>query len=132
MLGIFPTICVSFLNWRIYQKIRQSLSSTVQSGLRRNKSSTNQERATGKTDNVQFFTLLAIVVIFLICSIPRLIILMHETVIIDTLKCCISENRIGAGFPVWNLIIGKTSDILLILNPSLNFVVYCVVNKKFR
>ena len=132
VLGILPTLWVSFLNWRIYQKVLQSSSSSVQLGLRRNVTTNNGEVLAKKTDNIQFFTLLSIVIIFLICSIPRIIILMHEAVIIDTIKCCISAQRVGAGFPVWNLILGKFSEIFLIVNPSLNFLVYSVVNLKFR
>ena len=103
-----------------------------------------------KSENVQFTILLSIIIIFILCSIPRLIILMHEVTIIDTIRfvmiitmltsepycpmyrCCISDGKVGAGFPIWNLVVGKLNDLLLIINPSANFVVYSVINLKFR
>ena len=38
----------------------------------------------------------------------------------------------GDGFPVWNLLLGYASHVLLSFVPSANFLVYCLVGNKFR
>ena len=80
--------------------------------------------------------------------------------ILDRLVACIKAGKPGHGFPVWNLVLGQVnekpqarstkllldgpyqerkkesqaqvSDLLLAVNPSLNFLVYSAVNQKFR
>jgi hypothetical protein len=41
-------------------------------------------------------------------------------------------DRVGAGFPMWNLVLGRVSDLLLMANPTANFIVYSVININFR
>jgi len=135
VLGVLPFLALAALNLRIYQAILSSRGGTVQSGLKRNFS--RAQRRGGGNDNeghdrTQLTILLSIVCIFLICSIPRSVILMHEVWILDTLVACIKAGKPGYGFPVWNLAMGHVSDLLLAINPSLNFLVYSAVNKRFR
>eukprot|EP00090_Calanus_glacialis_P026311 TRINITY_DN41336_c0_g1_i1.p1 TRINITY_DN41336_c0_g1~~TRINITY_DN41336_c0_g1_i1.p1 ORF type:complete len:130 (-),score=18.97 TRINITY_DN41336_c0_g1_i1:3-392(-) len=73
-----------------------------------------------------------IAIIFIVSSLPRIIIMMYDVIIIDTLRACIDEGFLGEGFPVWNHILGYVSHVFLCLVPTANFLVYCLVGNKFR
>jgi len=76
--------------------------------------------------------LMMIAIIFIVSSLPRIIIMMYDIIIIDTVRSCIDEGFVGEGFPVWNHILGSVSHVLLCFVPTENFLVYCLVGNKFR
>lgn len=76
--------------------------------------------------------LMMIAIIFILSSLPRIIIMMYDIIIIDTLRSCIDAGKLGEGFPVWNHILGSVSHVFLCLVPTANFLVYCLVGNKFR
>ena len=41
------------------------------------------------------------------------------------------ETELG-GFPIWIIILGFVSHILLVLNSMVNLLIYCLVGTKFR
>ena len=63
----------------------KNVSCKSKSKQNRRNSETN---ATNKKRNerVQFFTLISIIIIFIICNIPRITLLVHQVIIIDTIK----------------------------------------------
>ena len=76
--------------------------------------------------------LILIAVIFILSSLPRIIIMMYDVIIIERLRSCIAAGYLGEGFPVWNHLLGYISHVLLSFVPSANFLVYCLVGNKFR
>jgi len=85
-----------------------------------------------KSEQRLSIVLIMIAVIFIISSVPRIIIMMYDIIIIDTVRSCIAEGFLGEGFPAWNHILGYVSHVLLCFVPTANFLVYCVVGNKFR
>lgn len=135
MLGLIPLLVVSILNLKIYQAVLHSAQGSVLAGLRRNKTMTEEgmpqkimlsprsstcskslskASPTKKNEFVQFMILLSIIIIFILCSIPRIIILMHEVTIIETIrfifsfiiKFIISFIYLGAAFHPTGLVQG--------------------------
>ena len=85
-----------------------------------------------KSEQRLSLVLIMIAVIFILSSLPRIIIMMYDVIIIDTIRSCIEEGHLGEGFPVWNHLLGFVSHVLLSFVPSANFIVYCLVGNKFR
>lgn len=76
--------------------------------------------------------LIMIALIFILSSLPRIIIMMYDLIIIDTIRSCIAAGHMGEGFPMWNHILGYVNHVLLSAVPTANFLVYCLVGNKFR
>lgn len=110
-IAVIPLLVVSILNYKIYKTVRKSSSRS-------------------KDDQTLLIVLTLIVVIFILCSVPRIILVMYEVAIIKTIrKCSHLNNKI---FPVWWQILKFISHNLLVLNPLLNLLVYMSFGKSFR
>ena len=55
---------------------------------RRNRYSESEDKSENqrRNESVQFITLFSIILLFIICNVPRLILLVHEVIIIDQIK----------------------------------------------
>ena len=71
--------------------------------------------------------LISIVVIFLICHTPRIIMNINEFINIEIFHQCKAVH-----LPIWALVTVDVSKFALILNSSISFFVYCLVGKRFR
>ena len=115
MLGALPFASISFINYKIYTVVntqrRRSLNRMVQ-----------EDSLSG--------VLMMIIVTFLSCNILRLVLNMHEIYVVKEMNLCRCSDL--GGFPVWILILGFVSPVLLALNSSINLVIYCVFGTKFR
>ena len=76
-------------------------------------------------------TMMAIVLVFLILNIPRLILGIMEVVEIGTVEVCY---ELGLDYDVGKhiYILDFMARFLVILNSSVNFIVYCLVGSEFR
>ena len=79
----------------------------------------------------QTIILFAIVCIFVICHILRIILSIEDFVIHNTTFSNLN-NKCKYGHPYWVFISIPISEILLKLNSSVNFFIYCAFNKAFR
>lgn len=85
----------------------------------------------------QFYPrLVVIVLIFIICHAYRLALKIYEFAnpsyhTAEHFEHC-SEHYGRYGVPVTFLVLLSTSDIFLVFNSSINFVIYCCVGKEFR
>jgi len=112
VLGILPFGAITFLNTKIYIAVRRRMRSRSR-----------------KNDHMSIILML-IVTVFVICNLPRLILNMHEITVIDDITRC-KDTDLG-GFPVWSILLGFFSHIFLVINSSINLLIYCLVGAKFR
>ena len=94
-------------------------------------------------------TFVAIVVGFLVTNFPRIFLNFHEVLVFEDSMACMSagkmwENRyyffphfpfnffFSRGFPVWSRIAVPFSQMLMVLNSSMNIVFYGLFNTQFR
>ena len=92
------------------------------------KSSTNENRRQ-KEDNLAVI-FMGIVIVFLVCHFPRIFLSIHEMLVIRNTMAC--QNKGYYSFPMWALLFAQFSHILLVLNSSMNSVIYCMVSSKYR
>ena len=100
-------------------------------GLRPTKkvSQSNTENRRQKEDNLAVI-FMGIVIVFLVCHFPRIFLSLHEMLVIRNTMAC---SRVGYhSFPLWALLFAQFSHILLVLNSSMNSVIYCMVSSKYR
>ena len=123
VIGVVPFSAICCLNLRIFLAVR-----------RRRRRRGGEERLT--------LVLIAIVTTFLVCNLPRCLIILapmtmlrlilnlHEMIVLDMIKDC-RESSLG-GFPVWSIVLGFVSHVLLVINSSANLFIYCAIGAKFR
>merc|ERR1719430_2902351 len=105
LLGVLPLLLLTFLNLRIFFKIF-TRSNTIR-------------------DLTYFIIILLIVVIFILCHLPRLVLNFYEALYSEYIATC--------GPPVWSHIFHVFSNSLLpVLNSTSNFFVYILAGRQFR
>ena len=73
---------------------------------------------------------MGIVLVFLVSHLPRIFLSLHEMFVIkDALECSKAGKK---SFPLWALIVGYFSHLLLVINSSGNCLIYCLLSSKFR
>ena len=98
----------------------QNLRKQIRLGVRRRPASTYSA-----------VTLLAIVIMYIVCNIPRLVLNLAEHLLQDQ----ISNNFDVCGcekFPTWFIILVSINHFLLTVNSSANFIIYSSLEKKFK
>jgi len=73
---------------------------------------------------------MGIVLVFIISHLPRILLSMHETIVIKNAMLCASIGK--KSFPLWALVFGYFSHLFLVLNSSGNCLIYCLLSSKFR
>ena len=74
--------------------------------------------------------LTGIVLTFLICHALRIILDFHEALVIKDVQDC---NSIGQnGLALWTYVAMQFSNFFLVVNSSVNMIIYCWVNPSFR
>ena len=113
VLGVFPLIVICYLNYKIYVVI-----------------SKRRKIHRRKQDDNLSVVLMIIIISFTICNILRVVLNMHEITVIEEIHICRNSNL--GGFPLWIIILGFISPILLVIHSSANLLIYCVFGTKFR
>ena len=71
-----------------------------------------------------------IILVFLVCHAPRIILDINELVNLETSEYCA---KIGAvPFSFWSILLLNVSHFLLVMNSSVNMIVYCLLGSRFR
>ena len=70
--------------------------------------------------------LFAVVFVFLVTSVPRLVLNLYEVFVISQIKNACFR------LPNWVLVMTSVSALLITLNSSLNFIIYCAMCRNFR
>ena len=126
ILGVLPLFLLAYWNYDIYKyrKIPHELIGKTDSIINRN----NQENEMAKV-------LIGIVVIFICCHGIRIFLnaynaftLRHGT--LESVLCMLLENYFG--YPFWISILHEFKDLMLVINSSMNMIIYCYLNSNFR
>ena len=144
VMGLVPFVAISFLNTKIYIAIRR------------------RRRGRRRREDSMSVVLMIIVMVFTMSNLPRLVLNMHEITVIHQVNrwvlieqfitnChrkfivtfgdlqallvsfwfrCV-ETDLG-GFPMWSIILGFVSHVMLTLNSSTNLLIYCLVVSRLR
>ena len=126
-LGIGPVAMLIYLNYKIYKDIqlrqenrrRQSSSAAAMNSLARRK----------MEDNLAL-VFIGIVAVFLVCHMLRVGLNFHEMLVIDEAMACSQARQ--RSFPKWAIITNFFSHFLLVINASINMIIYCILNSAFR
>ena len=115
VLGILPFITFSIFNVRIYKEVIK---------LRKRKE---------KQESSLCIILIFIVLTFFICHLPRLLLNIHEIWTLEQVKYCLHiQITIMGGFPVWAILLGYISNVLMVINSSANLVIYFIIGANMR
>jgi len=116
-----PLLLLLALNFRIIYAIRYQTLRTP---------STSSERR----EQYLTYLLVSIVAVFLFChSLKFFLVFYKELDVARTLRNMECELQGGrARYPTWMFIVSPISHLLLVLNSSLNFLIYCFVGARFR
>ena len=132
--GIIPVFLLTYFNFFIgkgMKKFVQQRSTRRQKSLLRKSENDIQEEQENKNQRTQTIILFAIVIIFILCHSLRIILNVEEFVIHSTTMEDL-KNSCRYGYPFWVLIGHPISEVLLKLNSSVNFFIYCAFNNCFR
>jgi hypothetical protein len=121
ILGVLPFSCLIFLNFNICKSIRQQ-NYEIRDALGEEVSISNHIRRR-EDENTMTKVLIAIVIVFLICHGLR-------TFVQIFLGAC--ELNMQCGGMEWHPIILSFSNFFIILNSSINIVIYGFVCRNFR
>ena len=113
VLGIIPFSVISVLNYRIYITVKKR-----RMNVRKN-----------NDDNLSV-VLVVIVFSFLMSNVLRISLNMHEITVIEEIQLC-RCSELG-GFPISIVVLGFISHILLVINSSVNLLIYCIFGVRFR
>lgn len=83
-----------------------------------------------KTEHSLSYVLIAMVLIFILCHSPRLILSVYESIVIKERLACIKNDK--KFVPLWAMILICFNDFVLVLNSSINMPIYLCLNAKFR
>ena len=73
---------------------------------------------------------MGIVLFFLISHLPRILMGIHEVVVYNQTLAC--EKARMRPWAVWVHIVTNVSHLLLVINGSVNSLIYCSLSSKFR
>ena len=93
-------------------------------------STTSTHTQQAAEENRQAIILFAIIALFVICHMPRNFLNIHEALTFETKKQDYLHNC--GGMPLWILLIGLISHLLLTFNSAFNFFLYCAMSDVFR
>ena len=127
--GLLPLALILYLNIHVYKGFRKF--NERRTSMHQQNPQTRNRRPPTTIDNSQSIILFAIVFVFIICHTLRILLnvedlIYHETRIEEIEKGC----KYGTRY--WALLAIPFSELLLRLNSSLNFFIYCAFNKSFR
>ena len=117
VLGILPFGLLVYLNYNVYTGMKLP-TRLGDEHLRESRKSQEHELAR---------VILTIVFIFTFCHILRMLLNIHEMIIIDDIIVC-GRNA----FSNWVLMFRDLSKVMLVINSSVNMIIYCCLNTKFR
>ena len=134
--AIIPILSLTYLNVNIYLKFRQYLQRqptfTNKSIIIQDSAKEQKKRKREKDMVQQTMILFSVVVLFCLFHILRIVLNIEEFASLEKRKQVKEQNDGCEWLQYWTIIASPVSHILLQLNSSLNFIIYCYFNKSFR
>ena len=134
--AIIPLVSLTYLNVNIYLKFRQYLErqQRFSNKLTLSQNNTNEQKARKREKDMiqQTMILFSVVVLFGLFHILRIVLNIEEFASLEKRKSVKEINDNCEWLQYWTMIASPISHILLQLNSSLNFIIYCYFNKSFR
>ena len=123
VLGAVPLALLVYYNLMIYSafKLPQNIEIQAEEEVARN----NREK---KLSNV----LIGIVITFMVCHSTRIIWYIYYTAIYQNIVHCPKHHPNTSGESPLTYILALIYDLFLVINSSVNTIVYCCVNARFR
>ena len=121
VLGIIPVSLLAYYNGAMYKNIKsQSILFEDQQCLSRSR----------KKEHHLARVLFGMVVIFIACHALRIFIHSHDMFTIwDIIKC---QSNGLPWFSLWEILSIEVNELMLVVNSSVNTIIYCCLNKTFR
>ena len=120
---IIPISLLIYYNVRIFKAMKSSSTVVSQNSNQYNR--TKQENNLAKV-------MTGIVVVFILCHSLRGIVFIYILVRLDHIHTCNEADSATFLGPLWFYILFSFNGILFAINSSINMVIYCCVNSKFR
>ena len=123
--AVVPILVLIFCNTSILVQMRKT-----QNG--RNLGVSRQVSNNQHQENHSLILILAgIVVVFIVCHSFRFFLAFYQVSTAETTRLCIERGR-EAAHPSWLYVISAVNHLMLMVNSSVIFIIYCVVGSKFR
>lgn len=125
--ALVPIVVLVFCNSKIFFELRKSRKEMSVSSRRSN----NQDQQEANPDHNLAMILAGIVMVFAVCHFFRFFLAFYHVSIAERTKICHEQGRETA-HPPWLYIISALNHLMLMVNSSINFIIYCAVGSKFR
>ena len=113
LMYIIPLILLLYTNCRLIHVLHHT---------RRKRSQMLRRMSTKRQEDDITLMLIGVVVVFVVCQTPALITQILTTILDEKTRDC----------PYFFYYYSRISDLMVVLNSSINFIVYCFCSRKFR
>ena len=123
ILGGIPLVLLMYYNFSVYDafKLRQNIEIMASEEITRNA----REKKLSKV-------LISIVIVFIFCQSFRIIWYFYYTINYNNIINCAKQIPSKIGEPPWSYVLALLYELFLIINSSVNTIVYFTVNSAFR
>ena len=122
-MGAIPLLMLIYYNARIYFAIK--LPPNIELQLDEEIAIINREKRLSKV-------LLGIVLVFNVCHTPRIIWHIYNAYNYKSIVYCPIQYPNTTGQSSWIYVLGLIYDLFLVINASVNTIVYCAINERFK
>ena len=126
-IGLIPLSFISYYNYNVYKGMKLRLK-IAEDRQRKISNISHTERSVHEHDSAK--VLIGIVLLFTICHSLRLLLNFYEMIFIKHVLECINNKQ--RGFPTWFFITKSFSDLMLIINSSVNVIIYGTFHSSAR
>ena len=136
--GAIPFLSLAFFNCKIYLLIQSSLKEREHLDIVRTigNRNVNQQKQQKSEELRQAIVLFGIVIAFFVCHVLRIVLNIEEIITYeDWIQTEERSNKAGkrcGGVQFWTMITTDVSHLLLQVNASINFFIYCFFSKQFK
>ena len=123
ILGSIPLGLLIYYNARIYSAIKLPPNIELQAG--EEIASVNREKRLSKV-------LIAIVIVFNVCHTPRIFWCLYNAYNYRSIVYCPVQDPNTSGQTLWTYVLGLIYELFLVINSSVNTIVYCAINERFK
>ena len=122
-LGVIPLVLLAYFNKKIHAAIKLPPNIELQG---------DEEIACINREKRLSRVLMKIVIVFIVCHTPRIIWHIYNATNYKSIVYCTLQNPTNSGQYPWSSILALLYDMFIVINSSVNTVVYCSANDKFR